>query len=209
MASLDHALTQLQASGRVSLPGKRSTRTRVLTVLFSILIGLTALITVGMIGFGIYVMSTGVFVNPIGLGAPVMSGVGCFVLIMVLRKQRRASAAELLNITLEPAGITMRGIGPIPWHEVAPPTFAMVRAQYDSAFERRAVLPLTAVGITNVNRLLPPDTRRALGPRTGGLLTGGARTEALYVPAADGLSTDDTMHLFATAHQMFAAVPHA
>lgn len=74
------------------------------------------------------------------------------------RKKDQGSyhSQERQEVVLSPAGITLRGVGPIPWADFGPAGHRMVEAEYQSGRIRRAVMELTPRGRVNVNERLDP-----------------------------------------------------
>ncbi|GGA74630.1 hypothetical protein GCM10011490_26660 [Pseudoclavibacter endophyticus] len=201
-SAYEHARRELLSRGAVTLPGAPPGWSTLLHVLIWLLLAMTVVVAIGLpIGL-VVAIANGVAVHPIAFAAP-LGGVGLVALVIVLlRSHRRFREAQRMAVTFAPQGLTVRGIGPIPWHDVYPPSHQLVPSQYDSGYERRAVMPLTASGLQNVSRLAPAH-RKLLGPTSGGLLTGGQRTESIHVPSAAAMGTEEMMRLCALAHQLY------
>ena len=118
-----------------------------------------------------------------------------------LRKQRRYRRTETDPIVVEQAGLTMRGIGPIPWADFGPAEHRMVPAERDSGFVRRAVMELTESGFANVNHRLPRELRIRLSPEIGPLWNRHHRF--IYVPAAENLRQGEVMQLISAGRRVF------
>lgn len=106
--------------------------------------------------------------------------------------------AEYQPVVLDAAGIRLRGIGPIPWADVAPPERRRVLTKNDVGGVC-AVMPLTASGHARVNATMAAWTQ-LVGPRPYLHLT----VPHLLLPGIEGLPEEETMVLFRTAHQWFA-----
>ncbi|MFC7402602.1 hypothetical protein [Citricoccus sp. GCM10030269] len=199
--SFDRTCAELRARGTVTLPGRPSTWTRVLTVLMTVLLVMVAGLVVAGIITLLVVSINGVAVHPVGFAVPLMlAGLG-WLLLRAFRSHRAFATAQTLPVTLSPQGFTVRGIGPVPWHDVQPPAHHLVPSQHDSGYERRAAMALSPSGLRNV-AALSREQRKLLGPVKRSIF---ARSDMnyIYVPDAEGLSTDETMQLFRTAHEMF------
>ena len=205
----DQARTAFLATGRVVLQGRASFWPKVLTVLLWVLQVLTVLLAVGTFAGIIVAYANGIFVNPIGFAVPVMGGVLVFGVRFVRLRHADRMKSQKLPVTIARDGFTVRGIGPIPWHDVQPPANRLVPARHDSGFQLRAVLTLTQSGFRNVNAL-SPQQRRLLGPTNPGAIWSGPRTSHIDVPDVEGLSTAETMQLLAEAHHAYwSRHPHA
>ena len=104
-------------------------------------------------------------------------------------------------------GLTLRGLGPIPWADFGPAEHRMVQAAHDSGYTRRAILPLTPTGMVNVNERLTAEQKKVVGPATGSLWNR-QRRQYIAVPGVLGLRQVEVMHLINVGHEMYpAAVP--
>lgn len=202
--SLQRAVHLLRTEGGVTLPGERSTWSRTLQVLVVVLMWLVGLLAVGAVVAPVVVAIAGVdLTGAVFVSVPLvllmLLGLGLW-LRSVRRRRRDHAEAELLPVTLDRRGIVLRGVGPIPWSDVEPARRAFVRAEHDTGWVRRAVMPLTAQGFSNLNTHLPSDVRDRLGPHRGPAWA--KRHTAVYVPAVQGLAESEVMDLINTARAM-------
>lgn len=204
--TLQQALNALHQSGSVRLNGAPAVWSKTLLVLFRILLGLVVLLAVGgLVG----VVSVVLFVeNPPWFG--VIFGyitslglmIGLFCLVRHgLRRQEQFRDTERQPVVLEPRGLTLRGIGPIPWVDFGLAEKKMVPAEKDDGYTLRAVMPLSNSGMFNVNERTPPDMRDRISPPMGPFWNRHHRY--IYVPGVEGLKQAEVMQLINTAHRMF------
>ena len=204
--SLQWARNELRMTGQLRLPGAPALWSSALRVLIMVLIVMVGLLGAGGLVAVIVVMATEtVQVTPatifgvIGVYAMLT---GLMVLLLMVRRTRgRFRDLERSDVVLEPRGLTLRGVGPIPWHDFGPAAHRMVSAEHDSGYTRRAVMELTHSGQINVNRRLPSHLRSRVSPPIGPIWARYHRW--IYVPGVDGLGQTEVMELINTAHSMF------
>lgn len=204
--TLQHAMETLHRTGSVRLQGAPAVWSKTLLVLFRILMGLVILLAVGGL-VGIICVSI-VADNPpwfgmiFGYVTSLGMLTGLFLLIHHgLRRQEQFRQTERHPVILEPRGLTLRGIGPIPWADFGPADKQMVPAERDEGYVLRAVMQLTASGLFNVNERTPPEMRDRLSPAMGPFWNKHHRY--IYVPGVEGLKQAEVMHLINAAHQLF------
>lgn len=203
--SFDEALAQLHRSGSVTLNGAPAGWSRVTRVLFIVLMVLIAILIVGAV-IGVIVGGlSGVPLMPMGIGA--VTGIGLFVGMFFLvraghRSKRRYLEIEREPVILDPRGITLRGVGPIPWAHFGPAGRIMVPAEHSSGRILRAVMSLTPPGLEAVNHHLHPDLRERVSPSVGTFWR--HHHDYVYVPGVEGMSEGEVIQIINAAHQMFA-----
>ncbi|WP_166998120.1 hypothetical protein [Paramicrobacterium fandaimingii] len=202
----DQATATLQSTGSVTMTGKPALWSGALRWLFLALI--------------ILVLLLAVVVGPIGIIAALVSGVdvtagtviGVVVVYAMLagvmallvfgyRRQGAYKQIELSEVRLSPQGLTLRGVGPIPWIDFAPAQRMLVPAERSNGYVSRAVMPLSQSGFATVNQGLPPNLRGRVCPATGPIWNHVHRY--IYVPGVEGLSQSEVMQLINKAHWMF------
>ncbi|GAA3651315.1 hypothetical protein [Microbacterium marinilacus] len=202
-------LQQLEAAGGVSVPGAPAGATarwlRRRTAMYAACVGA---ITVGAVALatGLLLRDDGVWALLILFGAFLgfvgLAGVGGLALASRLLRGRLRAERE--PVSLDPRGVTLRGIGPIPWSHLLPPERRQVRVKNDIG-GRCTVMPLTPVGHAVVNRQAGWWANR-VGPKPY------LRPDIPYLllPGVEGLTEGEALQLFASAHQRFASavVPH-
>ena len=88
-------------------------------------------------------------------------------------------------------GLTIGGVGPIPWTDVAPTTSRMEQSLYDEGRSLTLVLPLTGHGSRRA-ALLPPHAQKVLDPGRSRALLGGERPmSAIRIPNMKGTPRED------------------
>lgn len=207
LPTMQQAMNSLHGTGRVSLPGapaRWSSLTRVLLVVLLCLIGLLGL--GGMI-VPLIMAATGNWPGGAALagvlGAMVMLGGVATLVFWIFRRQNAYRDIERQPVRLDPGGLTLRGIGPIPWSDFSAAEHRMVPAEHDSGWVRRAVMELTPRGLYAVNELVSPEMRRRISPPSGPLWNRHHRF--IYVPGVEGLSQSEVMELINTAHRKYSA----
>ncbi|WP_291279031.1 hypothetical protein [Galactobacter sp.] len=98
----------------------------------------------------------------------VIAGLALLIPAFVLRSMNRSRTNDAFDVILEPNGLTLRGVGPIPWTHFAPAQMKLVMSKHGGdGYKRRAVMPLTDAGLATVNGPLHPDLRDRLFYATG------------------------------------------
>lgn len=206
--TLPGAMHELHTTGRVQLPGEPAWSSRLLRGLTLVLVILIGLVEVGALVVGLAVIATGAVkvtaATLIGLVMVVGMLAGLMVLVLAwLRSLRGYANTESSPVVLEAAGLTLRGIGPIPWWDFGPAEHRMVPAEHDSGYTRRAVMGLTQSGFHTVNVLMPEHLRSRIGPAHGPLWN--KRREWLHVPGVAGLAEGEVMDLTNAARAIHTA----
>ncbi|MEH0974575.1 hypothetical protein V6U77_25925 [Micromonospora sp. CPCC 205546] len=197
------ALQQLHVHGAVSLPGRRSDPVIRWLKRRRLFIG----ISLGIMGLGVLVLIAGIALRQVGvwaLGIPIgafLVFVGVVYLGVVLMTGRLMGGrvrAETQPVVIDATGIILRGIGPIPWSDVAPPERRRIPVKNDIG-GLCTVMPLTEQGHARVNSQLGWWTN-LVGPKPY------LRWDLPYLllPGIDGLSEDETVHLFRIARERYA-----
>lgn len=203
---LHQAMTTLHQTGRVSLRGDASTWSSVTRILIIALCVLVGVMSVGGTAVIIFVSVTDPSIGPVPLFAliPGLLAMGGMMtwLVSVARKRSRYSATETDPVILDPNGLTMRGVGPIPWRDFGPAQHKMVQAEHDGGFVRRAVMELSPSGLYNVNERTPFEIREKLSPAVGPFWNRHHRY--IYIPGVEGLKTKEVMQLINAGHRLFS-----
>ncbi|NWN88437.1 MAG: hypothetical protein HLX51_07840 [Micrococcaceae bacterium] len=207
-SNLHHAMHVLHQTGQVYLPGAPVVWTDtaknflLASVIFASLIGV-----LGLGGF-VFAVITAVVAGSLALFLvfgifslfPVVFAV--LVWLNYLRLQRHhPSGSEFQPVIIDARGLTMRGVGPIAWDDFLPPRYKIVSGEMRGS-QTRAVLPLTASGVSNLNSRLPSDVRNRLSP-PGGLLGRRPNNRYMYVPGVDGLTPREMMDLLTAAYRVY------
>lgn len=199
------ALDVLQATGSVRLAGSPALWSRATHVMLVVLVaiisaGMLCLVLVPMLLIGPANLPFGAYLGLVSVLA--MAAGGLILVLRWLRKQRRFRQSELEDIVLSRSGLTLRGVGPIPWADFGPAEPRMVPAERDSGYVSRAVMELTPTGVANVNQRLPEPLRKRLSPAIGPIWNKHHRY--IYVPGAQGMRQAEVMHIINTGHSMFS-----
>lgn len=102
--------------------------------------------------------------------------------------------AERKPVILDESGLTLRGVGPLAWENFAPARRSRVAVSGQENEVIRDVIPLTATGVSMVNRRLRARERRVLNPA---YVNGSI--DHIYLPVVKGLQPDDMIDVFNTA----------
>lgn len=199
----EHAVHRLRETGHVTLPGRESAPLkrwlrgrRRLAIASGIVTG------VGLVAFivGLALHDVGSWPLAILIGAFV-TFTGLVVLIVVIagnQLMRGRIRAETQPVSITPAGVTLRGIGPIPWSDLARPERRNIVVRSDVG-GRCTVMPLTHQGHARANAQ-PNGSTHLIGPKPY------LRFDVPYLllPGIAGLTEDETLELFRIAHQRYA-----
>ncbi|RCS57688.1 hypothetical protein CIK77_15840 [Microbacterium sp. JB110] len=204
LAQLDSVMEHIRAHGGVSAAGRmadpvaRWLRLRRATVAVSF----------GAAGLGVFALAVGIALRETGAWALLIL-IGGFLIVcgviaggavsITTRLWNDRLRAEREPVVIDRTGIVVRGIGPIPWGWVAPPERRRIRVKNDIGGVC-AVMPLTEQGSELVGRQQGWWQMR-VGPRPYLRF----RVPCLMLPGIEGLTEDETMQVFAFAHQRFAS----
>lgn len=201
---MNFALQSLHQSGRVVLPGRPavySDTTR------GCMIG--ALIFVSLIPLGLLVFAVLLAIATDSWFAGIVI-VGFLVLLPLTFtalvwwryfrwRKKYAELPEEVPVTMDPNGLTMRGVGPIPWADFGPAMHKLLPAEFGRGSSASAVLPLTDRGIVMMNQHMPAHLTQRVTP----IRVAGRHSRYLDVPGIQGLSQREVMDLINAAQCMF------
>lgn len=200
----ERALASLQSTGAVRVKGQPAPWSRATRALLRVLIGFECVLPV------VLVVLLVVFWDEVGMGVGTLFGfIGVLVMVAGMlaltvfgyRRQGRFAGIERQDVTLEQGGLTLRGIGPIPWQDFAPAEYRSVRSEHGSNFVQRAVMPLMPSGLVMVNERTPQALRTRISPATGPIWN--HQHLWIYVPGVEGMQQHEVMQLINVAHRMF------
>lgn len=205
-------LQQLRTTGMVRLPGTPARTSRLLRGLTLVLVVLIGLVGIGGLGFGVVAIATGAVevtaATIMGMVMVLAMMAGLMALVLWWRRSLgRYAQVENLPLVIDASGLTLRGIGPIPWWDFGPAEHRMVPAEHDDGYTRRAVMTLTRSGFHNVNVVLPEHLRSRISPAHGPFWN--KRHDWIYVPGVAGLGEGEVMDLINTARAMYGSRPPA
>ncbi|MDN6193347.1 MAG: hypothetical protein L0J32_15795, partial [Brevibacterium sp.] len=203
MTGLSSILQRLDFQGSVTLPGQpseplsrwRRRRSSAIRISFS------------GAGVGVALIITGVILHDVGfwslsiiLGA-LLAVLGLLVeliLVGVGQLWHERIGSEELPVRLDALGVSLRGIGPIPWVDLRAPERRYVPVKNDIG-GRCTVMPLTQRAQARV-RAQPGDWKLRLGPRPY------LRFDQpfLLLPGIQDLSEDEVVRLFNHAWSTFS-----
>ena len=204
--SMQWARHELHTTGRLRLPGAPALWSNALRILIMVLIVMVGLLAVGgLVAVIAVAASATVQITPATifgvLGVYAMLTAVIVLLVWWKRKRNEFRDLERSNVILEPKGLTLRGVGPIPWIDFGPAEYRMVPAEHNSGYTRRAVMALSGSGYFNVNTRLPVHLRSRVCPPAGPMWNRQHRW--IYVPGVEGLQQSEVMELINTAQAMF------
>lgn len=202
--TMNFALQSLHQSGRVVLQGKPAvysdtTRGCMIGALIFV-----SLIPLGMmlVGLLLALATDSWLAGLLAVGFLVLMPLLFAVLVWWRYFRWRKKYAELpeeVPVTMDPNGLTMRGVGPIPWSDFGPAMHKLLPAEFGRGSSATAVLPLTERGIVMMNQYMPPHLSQRVTP----IRVAGRRYRYLDVPGIHGLSQREVMDLINAAHRMF------
>lgn len=133
---------------------------------------------------------------------------GLALLAVALLLRRRALHTPWHTWRLDTEGLSIAGVGPLPWPHMGAVERRTVPAAYSDGNERAWVLPLTEPGVAWVEgldhgarRLFQPAYRR--GPFTGLLSAASARLTHVRLVPMQGVDSDDWRAVVEKARQRF------
>lgn len=202
-SSLRSVLQELDAHDTVSLPGSRSAPVvrwcRRSSGVFRTCLGIIALGVVAIIG-GLLLRDSGGWgvLVPVGIFLTFVATVAVGAVALNSRLMSDRLRAEVQAVVLGGDGITLRGIGPIPWSDVGAPERRHVRVKNDIG-GLCSVMPLTHQGHERVRRQ-PDWWRHRVGPKPY------LRFDVPYLllPGIENLTEDEIFQLFQIAQQRFS-----
>lgn len=112
----------------------------------------------------------------------------------------RQRGDEKRPLVVSPAGLTVKGVGPVPWIHLLPPEVQWQRAEHDSSYRRLPVMPFNGPGFAYLQSHLPPAQRRRLCGRKP---LWGAEPAVIRLPPVRGVGRDELIALLAEAHAHF------
>lgn len=120
--------------------------------------------------------------------------------LLLRRTSRRAAGAVW---TMDARGITIDGVGPVPWADLMPCTRRMEPAAHDSGRQLTLVMPMTPAGAQRA-LLLTPESRRVLhaGVRDTPL-TGPQPVTSLRIVTMKELTAEAFASFLDQAHAMY------
>ncbi|MFF2653908.1 hypothetical protein [Streptomyces sp. NPDC058045] len=208
VTSFDQAVHSVQTTGGVMLKGAPSSDTGALRVLTTVLIGLVLTVAVGGLVFVPIALTSGVRFTV----ASVFGIITVYALLAALvarlvfarRGQGRYAEIERLPVSLDAAGLTLRGVGPIPWGDFAPAQYDLVINKSSGNYTRRAILRLSDSGLIAVNQHLPAELRERLGP-SGNIWD--RRHRWIAVPGVEALHEREVMQLINWVQTVYLGRP--
>src|SRR5699024_7597027 len=203
--NLQQALNTLQQTGKVSLPGapaawsspqRLSWKVMLVMVAEAASGGPVAVIVLGFAGTGIG------FGTIFGMVTGIIMLVGVVLVLQYgARRHKTFQSAETQPVIIDARGLTMRGIGPIPWADFGPSQHGMVPAEQRDGSVRRAVMELTPSGLYNVNERTAPEMRIRISPPAGPFWN--QRHRYVYLPGVDGLREQEVIEPIHTGHRPY------
>lgn len=201
---MNFALQSLQQSGRVVLSGARAVYSDTARGWMIGVLVFVSLIPLGMLLFAVLLMvATGSLIASLVIFGimilPPLAFAGLVWWRFVRWRRKYAELPENVPVTMDPNGLTMRGVGPIPWSCFGPAMHKLLPAEFGRGSSASAVLPLTERGIVMMNQYMPAHLSQRVTP----IRVAGRRYQYLDVPGIQGLSQREVMDLINTAHRMF------
>ena len=203
--NLQQALNTLQQTGKVSLPGAQAVWSSTQRMLWKVLLVMIAVVAIGgpvalfVLGFA----GTGIgFGTIFGMVTGIIMLVGVVLVVRYgARRHKTFQSTETQPVIIDARGLTMRGIGPIPWADFGPAHHGMVPAEQRDGYVRRAVMELTPSGLYNVNERTAPEMRIRISPPAGPFWN--QRHRYVYLPGVEGLREQEVIELINTGHRLY------
>jgi hypothetical protein len=210
MPPFETASARLQQQGWVRLVGTETGHSRGVRSLLMVVMWLIPAVMV-MILIALFVL----WILGVEIPSQIFLAAGFAILLLgivmlipgiALRSMNRARTSEAFDVVLAPNGLTLRGVGPIPWTHFAPAQMKLVMSEHGGGgYKRRAVMPLTEAGIATVNGALAPELRERLFYATGPAWD--RLTRYIAVPGIQGMNTKESMALLNQGQYLFLSGP--
>lgn len=184
-------------SARASAEARRARRIRQMTWIF-VGVGVAGVLAV-VIGAMLGERAAGVvlFLVLVG-GIAAFLGLFAGLLLLIVGRLLPGRDARPGPVVLDATGVVLRGVGPIPWAHLGPPTRLTIYSKNDVSGSM-LVMPLTNAGVEGV-ATLPGTMQLAVGPKPYLEL----RVKHLLLPGLEGFAEDEVVTLFAHAHARFS-----
>ncbi|GAA2103937.1 hypothetical protein GCM10009823_28200 [Brevibacterium salitolerans] len=207
---VDQALRTLQTHGRIELRGTASGWVRLTLGLFTVLLGLVTLLAIAppIVLLVVFLTGTPLPVPALvgGFGVMVL-GVFMVALVRSMRKrQQQYQETENSPVVIDGRGLTLRGVGPLPWQDLGPAENRLVMLPSSGSHTLRAVMMLTPSGLHNVNTRMPLHLRPLLSPAVR-RFGRGQQHSWVFVPGVQDMSTREVIELLNRARTHMGAWP--
>lgn len=169
-------VVQIEASNRAS---------RTAAILFLALAPLLILGGLIMAAVGVAGGRGGITMGGVAL---LLVGVGGVLSGLALRRRARRAPGALW--TVDGRGITIDGVGPVPWFDLTPPARRMEPAPHDEGRQLALVMPLTPDGRQRALALLPTARRVLNAAVRESLVTGPQPLTSVRIPAMKEMSAE-------------------
>lgn len=203
--TMNFALQSLHQSGRVVLPGAPAAYSNTVR---GWMIGV--LVFVSLLPLGLLLLA---FLLCVATGSLIAGIVIFFVLVLAPLafavlvwwryfrwRKKYAELPEEVPVTMDTSGLTMRGVGPIPWSDFGPAMHKLLPAEFGRGVSATAILPLTERGVATFNQYVPLELSQRVTP----IRIAHRAHRYLDVPGIQGLSEREVMDLINTAHYKFS-----
>ncbi|WP_029090004.1 hypothetical protein [Brevibacterium album] len=208
--TIEEALHALQTHGRIELRGAASGWAQLTLGLTAVLLGLVALLIVAppLVLLIVFLTGTPLPVPAVigGFGVMVL-GAFMFALVRSMRKRHRQYRdTERSPVVIDGRGLTLRGVGPLPWQDLGPAENRLVMLPSSGSHTLRAVMMLTPSGLHNVNTRMPLHLRPLLSPAVR-RFGRGQQHSWVFVPGVRNMSTREVIELLNRARALMGAWP--
>lgn len=168
---------------------------------------------VAVVGGGMAIMVVVVAISMVdgtiapGTGLAVIIGGVALAIVFItgltlwFRRMRTGAVQEHEPVVLDSTGLTMNGVGPIPWEDFEPAGSALVPAEFNSGRTLRTVMMLTPSGRERMNTLLPRELRQRIAPARDTLSGPGVATY-LRLPGVRGMGGRDVKGIINSARDV-------
>lgn len=202
--TMNFALQSLHQSGRVVLPGAPAVYPDTARGWIIVVLMFVSLLPLGLLLLAVLLaIATDSLIAGIVTFGFLVLGPFTFAAVVWWRyfrwRRKYAELPEQVPVTMDPNGLTMRGVGPIAWSDFGPAMHKLLPAEFGHGLSASAVLPLTDRGIVMMNQHMPPDLSQRVTP----IRVAGGHSRYLEVPGIQGLSQREVMDLINAAHRVF------
>lgn len=203
--TMNFALQSLHQSGRVVLPGAAAAYSNTVRGWMIGVLVFVSLIPLGMLLLAfLLIFATGSLIAGIVVFLVLVLAPLAFASLVWWRyfrwRRKYGELVEEVPVSMDADGLTMRGVGPIPWSDFGPAMYRRLPAEFGRGVSATAVLPLTQRGVTTLNQHVPPELSQRLAP----IRIAHRAHRYLDVPGIQGLSEREVIDLINTAHNKFS-----
>lgn len=188
---------ELQLRGTTTIEATHQLN-RLGAILFLAISPIPLILGLAGLGFGVAVPDTTLLI--IGLFS-MLIGAGGLVAGLTLRRRSRNVRGAVW--TVDTRGITIDGVGPVPWGDLEAPTHRFEPNPYDDGYQRALVMPLTDAGRQRA-LALDPTSRRIINVSVRDTVFFGPKPlKSVRIPAMKEMSGGDFAGFLENARRFY------